>query len=108
MGVVPDLTTVGYTRENPPTPHVAETRQRLEHLTSRIGSLETHGGSGLASRVTTLETDLASLLLTVNNQSLLIDHLLARLNYGDAYLQMIDEAIHVEGFPGWEPRVQPS
>jgi len=90
IGVVPDLTNIGYTRENPPTAHVVETRQRLAHLTSRVGTLEASGGGGaLASRVAALES--------------LVERLVARLAYAEGYLKLIDEAVFVEGFAGWQP-----
>jgi hypothetical protein len=135
LSLIPDLSALGYTRESPPTPHVFQTRQRLNNLESKVAVLEESGDSELESRVTLLEANLTALdakvntlaagggtsennggggsgvsqadflllLQTVNSQTLLIDQLIARLNYADNYLKMIDEAIAVEGFPGWSP-----
>jgi len=111
--VVPDLRVLGYTNEAPGTmtQHVSNTRGRLVLLEGRSALLDL-ATTNLQSRVTALEAggsggvsqaDFLNLLQTVNSMSLLIDQLTARLNYADAYLKMIDEAIAIDGFSGWTP-----
>jgi hypothetical protein len=65
------------------------------------GNSENNGGGG--SGVS--QADFLNLLMTVNDMSQQIDQLNARQNYANAYLKILDEAIAVEGFEGWEPPV---
>jgi hypothetical protein len=66
------------------------------------GNSENNGGGG--SGVS--QADFLNLAMTVNDMSQLIDQLNARQNYADAYLKMIDEAIAIDGFSGWNPPFQ--
>jgi len=131
--VIPNLRVLGYTNEKPgsETTHILQTRSRLNAIEGKVAPLEAAnlpsrmtlvesnltaldgkvnqlanggnsennggGGSGVS------QADFLNLLQLVNSQSLLIFQLNARLNYTEAYLKMIDEAIAVEGFPGWNP-----
>jgi hypothetical protein len=76
LRVIPDLRPLGYTNERAglETEHVSITKHRLQQLEDKVEALET-----------------------------LTARLLARLTYAEGFLQMIDEAIAVEGFPGWSP-----
>ncbi len=105
ISLIPDLRALGYTNESDRlmTSHVSNTRGRLvllegrsalldlatANLQTRVTALEADGGGDLSARVAELEE--------------LISRLTARLAYAEAYLQMIDEAIAVDGFSGWAP-----
>jgi len=80
LRVIPDLRPLGYTNElnGAETEHITITKQRLQQLEDKVSALE-----ALTSR------------------------LLSRLTYAEGFLQIIDEAIHFDGFPGWSPPSEP-
>lgn len=80
LRVIPDLRPLGYSNEldGQETQHITITKQRLNQLEDKVAALE-----ALTSR------------------------LLARLTYAEGFLQIIDEAIHFDGFPGWSPPPEP-